>query len=225
MGQARPDVPPGLCQVIDRALAKSPADRFQSIAELATALGPFGLPESGLSVRRIEATWLAFHPGLAPAVTGGAAAPAAPMMITRPRGGADVQSTVGPVAVSGEAPGHGRSVFLMSAAAVAVALGIVAAAFFAFTRSTASVASPQDDRPAASSSVAAAASPPPVESVPGAPLPSAAPSSLPAVAPSVPAPVASSPGRPSTPRAPAVPQKAPSRSRPRPASEVFDSRK
>ena len=52
----RPDISAVLAAVIDRTLAKRPEDRFASIAELARALLPFGLAESGPSVRRIEAT-------------------------------------------------------------------------------------------------------------------------------------------------------------------------
>jgi tRNA A-37 threonylcarbamoyl transferase component Bud32 len=44
----RPDVPPELRKVIDRLLAKDPADRFQTPAEVAEALAPFlATPESG----------------------------------------------------------------------------------------------------------------------------------------------------------------------------------
>src|SRR5262245_23090914 len=41
IGQLRPDVPAGLGAVLDRMLAKDPADRFQSPAEVAEALRPF----------------------------------------------------------------------------------------------------------------------------------------------------------------------------------------
>jgi serine/threonine protein kinase len=36
-----PGLPPGLVEIVMKALAKSPADRFQSAAELSAALGPF----------------------------------------------------------------------------------------------------------------------------------------------------------------------------------------
>jgi hypothetical protein len=41
IGPARPEVPPGLAAVLGRMLAKDPADRFQSPAEVAEALRPF----------------------------------------------------------------------------------------------------------------------------------------------------------------------------------------
>ena len=51
----RADVPPALSAAIDRCLAKQPAARFQSVAELARAIAPFGPPDAQLSLRRIEA--------------------------------------------------------------------------------------------------------------------------------------------------------------------------
>jgi hypothetical protein len=41
IGQVRPDVPAGLAAVLDRMLAKAPADRFQSPAQVGEALRPF----------------------------------------------------------------------------------------------------------------------------------------------------------------------------------------
>ncbi|OYW20869.1 MAG: hypothetical protein B7Z55_06620, partial [Planctomycetales bacterium 12-60-4] len=49
LDQLRDDVPPGLARVIERILAKDPADRFQTPEELADALRPFLRP---MQVRR-----------------------------------------------------------------------------------------------------------------------------------------------------------------------------
>ena len=52
LSRLRQDLPPGLEDVLQRMLAKDPADRFQTPAELAKALEPFaGVPPSGGSDR------------------------------------------------------------------------------------------------------------------------------------------------------------------------------
>jgi eukaryotic-like serine/threonine-protein kinase len=50
----RPDVPEGLAHVIERCLAKHPEDRYQSVADLAEALAPFGPSEAAYSLYRIS---------------------------------------------------------------------------------------------------------------------------------------------------------------------------
>lgn len=52
----RPDVPSGLVTVIERCLAKRPQDRYQSIADLAEALVPFGPADSPYCLYRISGT-------------------------------------------------------------------------------------------------------------------------------------------------------------------------
>jgi serine/threonine-protein kinase len=49
-----PGVPPALATIVERSLAKDPADRFQTVAELARALAPFARHRSQLSIERIE---------------------------------------------------------------------------------------------------------------------------------------------------------------------------
>ncbi|MFO0566316.1 MAG: serine/threonine-protein kinase [Polyangiaceae bacterium] len=50
---ARPDVPPELEAIINRCLAKSPDQRFTTVADLASALAPFGGRDTQVSVGRI----------------------------------------------------------------------------------------------------------------------------------------------------------------------------
>jgi serine/threonine-protein kinase len=54
LGFDRVDVPPGLALVIKTCLEKDPANRFQSVAELATALSPFAGAGALPSIDRIE---------------------------------------------------------------------------------------------------------------------------------------------------------------------------
>jgi serine/threonine protein kinase/TPR repeat protein len=49
-----PDVPPFLEQAVDRALAKEPTDRFESIEELAAAIVQFGTAAGGASLTQIQ---------------------------------------------------------------------------------------------------------------------------------------------------------------------------
>lgn len=48
----RAELPAGLCAIIARCLAKEPTERFQTAAELATALEPFAPPESRFVAER-----------------------------------------------------------------------------------------------------------------------------------------------------------------------------
>ncbi|HEY5937837.1 MAG TPA: serine/threonine-protein kinase [Kofleriaceae bacterium] len=52
LANLRPEIPAALEAVIRRCLAKEPAKRYDNVAELATALRPFGPPGSDVSVER-----------------------------------------------------------------------------------------------------------------------------------------------------------------------------
>jgi serine/threonine-protein kinase len=53
MRMFRPDIPEGLELVVARCLARDPSDRFDTVAELASALAPFAPPHARTSVERI----------------------------------------------------------------------------------------------------------------------------------------------------------------------------
>jgi serine/threonine-protein kinase len=63
--QVRPDIPPELAAAIEKAFARDPAHRYQSIAELVVALGPWALPRSQPIIERIARSQ-GLSPGLAP---------------------------------------------------------------------------------------------------------------------------------------------------------------
>ncbi len=48
LSELRQDLPPGLEAVLRRMIAKNPADRFQTPAELAAAIAPFAMPRAGI---------------------------------------------------------------------------------------------------------------------------------------------------------------------------------
>jgi eukaryotic-like serine/threonine-protein kinase len=48
-----PDVPPGLAAIVSRCLAKEPGARFQTVAELASALQAFARPSTLINIQRI----------------------------------------------------------------------------------------------------------------------------------------------------------------------------
>ncbi|XXX81801.1 serine/threonine-protein kinase [Sorangium sp. So ce134] len=112
-----PEAPEGLAAVVLRCLEKDPARRFQSVAELAQALGPYAPEGSRLSVDRIARVAGA---GAADAGAGaGAEAPAA-----RPEGAASDRATT---ARTRDAPAasRGRRGALVLVAGAALALVVV----------------------------------------------------------------------------------------------------
>jgi eukaryotic-like serine/threonine-protein kinase len=97
IAQRRPDLHPDLARAVERALVKEVEGRFQSVAELANALAPFGTDGARISAQRVSrqlhgrSGWE--HAG-APAVTAGA-------LGTSPNA---ATSTTGPHVATGSTP-------------------------------------------------------------------------------------------------------------------------
>lgn len=52
--EKRSDAPQGLAEIVRRCLRRTPAERFANVAELASALVPFGSPRADVSLERIS---------------------------------------------------------------------------------------------------------------------------------------------------------------------------
>jgi serine/threonine protein kinase len=79
--QVRPDLSPTFCDVVMKCLEKNRDSRFQDMAQLARALGPFA-PGAGISVERISRI-LSGSPAFAPTL----ASPAPAVAVAVPEGG------------------------------------------------------------------------------------------------------------------------------------------
>ncbi len=66
IASVRPQIPRGLEAVLLRCLEKAPARRFQTVADLADALAPFGSPETAFLAQRIRAILRKGAPEAAP---------------------------------------------------------------------------------------------------------------------------------------------------------------
>jgi serine/threonine-protein kinase len=198
----RADLPPGLADLVHRAMAPEANDRFSSAAELAQALSPF--------VGRT----------LTPAVTGtGATAfalpqpqPSYPSGGVSPTGGgtrAPVSLTPSPPALTTPQPSSNGGFFVALGAGVLVLGGVVAVAgWFFFLRAPVPPPAAAASLPTVAAAPAPAAAPPePVIAKLEAPAPAApAPSASIAEAPSTPpAVVASRPAKPAKPAAKPAP--------------------
>ncbi|WP_437682422.1 protein kinase domain-containing protein [Sorangium sp. So ce131] len=194
--QARPDLPPGLAQVILRCLRREPAQRFATAAQLAAALAPFagdaGAQTVALPAAR-ERPPRDATPGLAPAAATPQAAVAtdgpnrtlsllnAP--VPRPSGTPPPDATPSPTTDAGDSARRpGPVVAALAATALAAAAGL--ALWARGAPSTPETTAPPSAAPAA------------IEPAPAAPDP--APTAEPSAS------VAPSPGTPATPN-PAAP--------------------
>jgi eukaryotic-like serine/threonine-protein kinase len=193
--QRRPDLHPELSRAVEKALVKEVDARFQSVAELANALAPFGTDSARISAQRVQRQLhgsSGFEHAGTPAVTAGS-------LGTSPN---SATSTTGPHVGSSTPASRGLALFL---GGLVLVLGGAAGGIFVLQRRA-----PPPEAAVESTAAAAAVTPPPVPS-PVAPTaeptaePATAPSSL-AAAPSAsaPAPAASAPAASASPRAAAA---------------------
>ncbi|WP_437728545.1 serine/threonine-protein kinase [Sorangium sp. So ce861] len=114
-----PEAPEGLAAVVLRCLEKDPARRFQSVAELAQALGPYAPEGSRLSVERIARV-----AGAGAAAADERAAPALDAPAARPEGD---RATTARTRNAPAAPrGRRGALVLVAGAAIALGAGLVA---------------------------------------------------------------------------------------------------
>jgi eukaryotic-like serine/threonine-protein kinase len=209
IGQRRPDLHPDLARAVERALVKEVEGRFQSVAELATALAPFGTDGARISAQRVSrqlhgsSGWE--HAG-APAVTAGA-------LGTSPNA---ATSTTGPHVATGSTTAS-RGLALVLGGLVLVLGGAAGGVFLLQQRAPAPETAAEPTTAATATAPTAgpsAATPPPEATVAPASTPSAttaaasatpAPSAAPVAAAKAP-PTARTP-RPATPPKPAKPAK------------------
>lgn len=204
IAQRRPDLHPDLARAVEKALVKEVEGRFQSVAELAGALAPFGTDGARISAQRVQrllhggSGWE--HAG-APAVTAGS-------LGTSPNA---ATSTTGPHVGSGSTP-TSRGLALVLGGLVLVLGGAAGGVFLLQQRPPAPAAAAEPIAPAAGT----VATPPPAASIAppavppaeptaavsaataAAPSASVAPSAAPARAKPVAAPRAPRPSRPTT---------------------------
>lgn len=188
--EARPDLPPGLDDVVARCLEKEADRRYANVGELATALAPFARPASQVSVERVQR--MLRGSGAEPATAASGAnirAASTPTALVSSEAGAQAWQ-----ATNGTSKSDGRRGRLVIAGAIGAISVLAVTGAFLVGRREAPTAAP------------ASSPPPPIEVTPSAtlaPEPSGAPSaaasseseSEPAPAASSSAPVAS-PSRP-----------------------------
>jgi eukaryotic-like serine/threonine-protein kinase len=166
-----PACPIGLAAAVDRCLAKDPNERFQTIADLADALAPFGDAHARDVAARVAAT-LHGSRGTSSGQLGGSTTPIDGRAVVegRPRGYVPSPLESAPTV---NAPGLARPAMASGPSpAIAAVVGVVLVGSIGVVVAWTSHARTPDRAPTSSSSIASAA-----ESV--APLASAAPSDAP----------------------------------------------
>jgi serine/threonine-protein kinase len=124
-----PEVPPGLGAVVAKCLAKDPAERHQTVADLAEALAPYASRGSLLSVQRVENIRRAQRAldATLPSPTTDATLPSAKTDATLPSATTPRPATVPPAVVSGPREVHPLRVTLASLAGGVIGGALIAA--------------------------------------------------------------------------------------------------
>ncbi|MBI5535005.1 MAG: protein kinase [Deltaproteobacteria bacterium] len=149
LAQLRPELPPALCAAVDKGLARDPADRFQSAAEMCEALASQADSRSAQVISRIRHRATAKGPSIAPPPAHQSPWAGATLLVEASPGGAGAQPPAAarasdrPAAVSrtlhtGEgmidgAPRRSRMIPLIAGAAVVLA-ALIAVASIALSR-------------------------------------------------------------------------------------------
>jgi len=174
-----PRLPPALDGVIMRCLEKEPQRRFADVAGLASALAPFGSPESRLSAERIARLARASAP---------ASTEIAPRVAATPPGAVGGGQTNVSFGTMGSLAPRRSAALPFAIGGGVMVVGASIALFVLMTRARPAVmpAVPVVSAPATTASVVASAEPPPAP-------PTAAPAVASTATPSATAPVASAP--------------------------------
>jgi serine/threonine-protein kinase len=199
LSSRRADLSPELCRAVERALVKEAEGRYQSVAELASALAPFGGEGARISVQRVTRQLGASGWEHAVSSTGGVGAVSQP----------SAASTTGPH-VASRRSGASRGLALVIGAVVLAVGAAAAGAYFVQQRAPAEAAAspeppPQGEIAAVPAPTEAAAPAPSTGSPAVEPEPSASAAPPPAAAPPALAPVAARAPRKPRPQATARP--------------------
>ncbi len=173
LSQLRPDLPPDFVQIVERAFARDPDHRYQSVAELVLALAPWAPARSQQLVERIART-----AGLAPRQPMSSLSQIGNQ--TGPAGVVTSNTDLSAAVTRPPSRGVGLALGVMAFGGLAVVVG--GGAFAWHLHQTSQVAAASDSAPAAALPAAssAAASASPVESAPPAAASVAAPTHAPA---------------------------------------------
>ncbi|WP_437491338.1 protein kinase [Sorangium sp. So ce1014] len=163
----RPEVPEGLVEVIEKAIAREPEDRYQSISEFVQALAPFAAPGTRTTIAgilRLHAAELDLPPPASRAAMSRTTSRASRASSGGPSVSDKGARTVGSAPpAEDEAPRRGRTLLYVAVGAVAVAVGAWGALQFQsrFAMGTGDAGSPAGASPPGDTAAPVDLAPPP----------------------------------------------------------------